>query len=214
MPVDTATTTVCERHVTRRPSDDGREAATSGGDAGDDGGGDDDGDDDGVETRGGDGGDGGDDGGEVSGGSRATTGEGREASGGSVATTGGGDDREAAALPRNKRPRAKGCKRRWSHNELKARRASGDPMYGASRHAHWAESGAIRGSWDSEGHGMGYSQSKATLDIFDSTSSCAPCVFRRASQGPQGREAPFGGARQGPIVGYVLQSAAPTGPSP
>jgi len=34
-----------------------------------------------------------------------------------------------------------------------------------------------------------------------STSSCAPRVFRRASQGPQGRVVPFGGARQGPIVG-------------
>ena len=147
-------------------SDDGREAATSGGDAGDDGGGDDDGDDDGGETRGGDGGDGGDDGGEVSGGSRATTGEGREASGGSVATTGGGDDREAAALPRNKRPRAKGCKRRWSHNELKARRASGDPMYGASRHAHWAESGAIRGSWDSEGVMAWATRSRSPLARF------------------------------------------------
>jgi hypothetical protein len=39
-------------------------------------------------------------------------------------------------------------------------------------------------------------------------------VFRRASQGPQGRVVPFGGARQGPIVGYVLQLVAPTGPSP
>ena len=57
----------------------------------------------------------------------ATTGEG-DASGGSVATTGDGDDREAAVPPRKKRPRARGCKRRWSHDELKARRASGDPM--------------------------------------------------------------------------------------
>ena len=39
-------------------------------------------------------------------------------------------------------------------------------------------------------------------------------IVRRASQGPQGRVAPSGGARQGPIVGYVLQSAAPAGPSP
>ena len=37
---------------------------------------------------------------------------------------------------------------------------------------------------------------------------------RRASQGPQGRVAPSGGARQGPIPGYVLQSVAPAGPSP
>ena len=41
-----------------------------------------------------------------------------------------------------------------------------------------------------------------------------PTRIRRASQGPQGRVVPFGGARQGPIVGYVLQLAAPTGPSP
>ena len=72
----------------RAASGDGRDAATSGGDAGDDAGDDDDGDDDGGETRGGDGGDGG---GEASGGSVATTGGG-EASGGGVATTGGGDD--------------------------------------------------------------------------------------------------------------------------
>ena len=64
---------------------------------------------------------------------------------------------------------------------------------------------------------MGYSQSeffKNSSSIFASMSSCAPRVFRRASQGPQGRVVPFGGARQGPIVGYVLQLAAPTGPSP
>ena len=41
-----------------------------------------------------------------------------------------------------------------------------------------------------------------------------PTRIRRASQGPQGRVVPFGGARQGQIVGYVLQLAAPTGPSP
>ena len=62
---------------------------------------------------------------------------------------------------------------------------------------------------------MGYSQSKATLDLslIDSTSSwsCAPRVFRRASQsGAAGLSVPraavrvvskypsFGGARQGP----------------
>ena len=37
---------------------------------------------------------------------------------------------------------------------------------------------------------------------------------RRASQGLLGRVAPSGGARQGPIAGYVLQSAASAGPSP
>jgi hypothetical protein len=47
----------------------------------------------------------------------------------------------------------------------------------------------------------GYSQpdlSRTPLSIFASTSSCAPRVFRRASQGPQGRVVPFGGARRGP----------------
>ena len=66
---------------------------------------------------------GGDDGDEARGGSVATTGEG-EASGVSVATTGGGDDGEAAAaLPRKKRKRAKGCK---THDQRDvARRARG-----------------------------------------------------------------------------------------
>ena len=54
---------------------------------------------------------------------------GGEASGGSVATTGGGDDRVAAAPPRKKRPRAKGCKARLSHDGRDAyRRASGGPV--------------------------------------------------------------------------------------
>ena len=59
-------------------------------------------------------------------------------------------------------------------------------------------------------------RSRSWSPIFVSTSSCAPRVFHRASQGPQGRvvSTPPGGARQGPIAGYVLQSAAPTGPSP
>ena len=41
-------------------------------------------------------------------------------------------------------------------------------------------------------------RSRTPLSIFASTCSCAPRVFRRASQGPQGRVVPFGGARQGP----------------
>ena len=41
-------------------------------------------------------------------------------------------------------------------------------------------------------------RSRNSSSIFASTSSCAPRVFRRASQGPQGRVVPFGGARQGP----------------
>jgi hypothetical protein len=48
---------------------------------------------------------------------------------------------------------------------------------------------------DSTDFGKDYSQQNA---ILDSTCSCAPRVFRRASQGPQGRVVPFGGARQGP----------------
>ena len=73
---------------------------------------------------------------------------------------------------------------------------------------------------------MGYSQSKATLDLCVNVRACRRSVGRAplrpthayfaapVSQGPQGRVVPFGGARQGPIVGYVLQLAAPTGPSP
>jgi len=41
-------------------------------------------------------------------------------------------------------------------------------------------------------------RSRTPLSIFVSTCSCAPRVFRRASQGPQGRVVPFGGARRGP----------------
>ena len=60
---------------------------------------------------------------------------------------------------------------------------------------------------------MGYYQSKSTLDLCEQRH--APYIRdRRASQGPLGRVAPSGGARQGPIAGYVLQSAAPAGPSP
>jgi hypothetical protein len=54
-------------------------------------------------------------------------------------------------------------------------------------------------------------RSRNSSSIFASTSSCAPRVFRRASQGPQGRVVPFGGARQrgkARIVGYVLQSSS------
>jgi hypothetical protein len=41
-------------------------------------------------------------------------------------------------------------------------------------------------------------RSRNYSSIFVSTCSCAPRVFRRASQGPQGRVVPFGGARQSP----------------
>ena len=90
-------------------SDDGRDAATSGGDAGGDGGGDDDGGDDGGETTGGNGGD---DGGEASGGSVATPqplsgddgrrrGERRRCGD----APGGGDDGQAAGAPLRKKRR-------------------------------------------------------------------------------------------------------------
>eukprot|EP00964_Phaeocystis_antarctica_P100200 scaffold65880_cov53-Phaeocystis_antarctica.AAC.1 len=63
---------------------------------------------------------------------------------------------------------------------------------------------------------MGYLQSKSFVDLCERRH--APYIRdRRASQGLLGRVAPSvpsGGARQGPIAGYVLQSAAPAGPSP
>jgi hypothetical protein len=63
-----------------------------------------------------------------------------------------------------------------------------------------------------------YSQRRSSPSIFASTCSCTPCVFRRASQGPQGRvvypSGRPGGARQdltdgsaAPVT-YLLQSAA------
>jgi hypothetical protein len=56
---------------------------------------------------------------------------------------------------------------------------------------------------------------RTSSSIFVSTCSCAPRVFRRASQGPQGRVVPFGGARQGPDHRLrTCSPAAPTGPSP
>ena len=60
---------------------------------------------------------------------------------------------------------------------------------------------------------MGYLQSKSFLDLCERRH--APYIRdRRASQGLLGRVAPSGGAGQGPIAGYVLQPAAPAGPSP
>jgi hypothetical protein len=52
------------------------------------------------------------------------------------------------------------------------------------------------------------------LRLTTSALPAAGVCGRRRDLGPQGRVAPSGGARQGPIVSYVLQSAAPTGPSP
>jgi hypothetical protein len=50
-----------------------------------------------------------------------------------------------------------------------------------------------------------------TLDLCVNVLVRAPRVFRRASQGPQGRVVPFGGARQGPdrrLRTAVLQSSS------
>ena len=52
---------------------------------------------------------------------------------------------------------------------------------------------------------MGYLQSKSFVDLCEQRH--APYIRdRRASQGLLGRVAPSGGARQGPIAGYVLQT--------
>ena len=63
---------------------------------------------------------------------------------------------------------------------------------------------------------MGYLQSKSFVDLCEQRH--APYIRdRRASQVLLGRVAPSGGARQGPIAGYVLQSrvsSAGPGPSP
>ena len=55
--------------------------------------------------------------------------------------------------------------------------------------------------------------SRRPLSIFVSTCSCAPRVFRRASQGPQGRVVPASGvhgkARKGSSVTYCSQQRRP-----
>ena len=78
----------------------------------------------------------------------------------------------------------------------------------ASRHAHWAESVPIR-------HGTPGQRRLLLVQVHlrFTNVNARPIRVRRASQVPQGRVPP-GGARQGPIVGHVLQSAAPTGSSP
>ena len=184
-------------------SDGGREAATGGGDAGDDGGGDDD-----VTTT------------TTMAGARrgaatAATTVARQAAG-SGAATGDGVDSEGGPAKRQRGER--GGRKTGNHKDI-TRRASasrGPVNVGAS--------GLALSAGLSEDHGaprdfdMWATRSRRPLSIFVSTCSCAPRVIRRASQGPQGRDGrvvlPFGGARQGPGVGYVLQSAAPTGPSP
>jgi hypothetical protein len=66
---------------------------------------------------------------------------------------------------------------------------------------------------------MGYSQSELFVDLCVNVTLVRPTRISPRQSG-RGRRAmylvPFGGARQGPdaIVGYVLQLAAPTGPSP
>ena len=51
---------------------------------------------------------------------------------------------------------------------------------------------------DSTDMGKGYSQSNATLDLCVNV-LVRPTRISPASQGPQGRVVPFGGARQGPV---------------
>ena len=58
--------------------------------------------------------------------------------------------------------------------------------------------GLTRSDVAREGAGSWATRSRNSSSIFASMSSCAPRVLRRASQGPQGRVVPFGGARQGP----------------
>ena len=59
---------------------------------------------------------------------------------------------------------------------------------------------------------MGYSQSKLTIELCVN-GLMRPTRISPRQSGAAGPCVPFGGARQGPIVGYVLQLAAPTGPS-
>jgi len=169
--------------------DDDGDAATGGGGAGDDGGGDDDGDGDEGETRGDDDGDGG---GEASGGSVATTGEG-EASGGSVATTGGGDDGGAEPPKKKKKGKTAGG-RKVRLGRIAYLRGRGAKVERQAPLAYAGLCPALPGV----GTLARTTRSRNSSSIFVSTCSCAPRVFRRASQGPQGRVAPFGGARQGP----------------
>ena len=63
---------------------------------------------------------------------------------------------------------------------------------------------------------MGYFRSKLVDDLCVDD-IMRPTRIRRASQGPQGRVVPFRGCKAKPdrrLRLYVLQSAAPTGPSP
>jgi len=129
----------------RAASGDGRDAATSGGDAGDDAGDDDDGDDDGGETRGGDGGD---DGGVG------------KASGGSVATTGGGDD--GGAEPPKKKKKGKTAAGRCGSGEWESlTRTRCESREASASGVRRTMSSVARGG----DFGMGYSQSNATLDL-------------------------------------------------
>ena len=61
---------------------------------------------------------------------------------------------------------------------------------------------------------LGYSQSKLVADLCVDELVRPTRIPPRQSGAARPCSTPPGGARQGPIAGYVLQSAAPTGPSP
>ena len=61
---------------------------------------------------------------------------------------------------------------------------------------------------------MGYLQSKLVDDLCVNDIVRPTRIPPRQSGAARPCSTPPGGARQGPIAGYVLQSAAPTGPSP
>jgi hypothetical protein len=181
---------VCERRVTRRATTTERQRRAAGGDAGDDGGGDGDGDGGGGETRGGDGGD---DGGEASGGSVATTGEGGASGGGSGAATGDGDGSEGGRGETTEGRAREAQDWRPEEGHTASIRKQG-PCVGAA----WRGAPAHPRITGLPGTLARATRSRRPLSIFASTCSCAPRVFRRASQGPQGRVVSFGGARRGP----------------
>ena len=61
---------------------------------------------------------------------------------------------------------------------------------------------------------MGYSKSKLICDYCVNELVRPTRIPPRQSGAARPCSTPPGSARQGPIAGYVLQSAAPTGPSP
>ena len=98
---------------------------------------------------------------------------------------------------------------------------------GASRHARYMYmylgAGQVRPSEDHRTLSAAWAMAvkvllrtlRTTTRALHTCSFAAPqSVSQSVSQGLLGSVVPFEGTRQGPIVGYVLQLAAPTGPSP